>query len=160
MAWSNLKNTWVAGDVLASSDLNGYANTLNTLANGVDGAVVATSESTSSASYVDLTTTTDTVTVTVGSSGKVLVMMYGFVTVASGGIPYMSYAVSGANTIAATDTKSSLYYSAGAGALYTLNGVFLETGLTAGSTTFKLKYRSSSGSQAFSNRRIAVIPFP
>jgi len=122
-------------------------------------AVVATAQTTTSTTYTDLTTTTDTVTVTVGASGKVLVIIYANIAV-TGGYAYVSYAISGANTVAATDTKAlifTLQYQQVPGGL---SASFLETGLTAGSTTFKMKYRSDGNSQTFANRRITVLAFP
>ncbi len=122
-------------------------------------ATVATSESTSSTTYTDLTTTTDEVTVKVGTSGVVLVAIQTEITYASGsgGNPLLSFAMSGANTQAATDG-----YAAGSEA-YPLTPGFGATfplfGLTAGATTFKLKYRVSGATWAYSNRRIGVIPF-
>lgn len=133
---------------------------VNTLVNGIGSAVVATGEATTSATYTDLTTTTDTVTVTIGNSGMALVLLHCTV-LAAGGWSYMSYAVSGANTSAAADAKAWSYAAAVASIGGSFGATFFETGLTAGSTTFKLKYRtSSSNSNTFSNRRIAVIPFP
>ena len=118
--------------------------------------LTAASESTSSASYVDLTTTTDTVTAAIGSSGKALVILRADITAGAvnyGG--YMGYEMSGANTAAATDTKCIQYYHKGS-----ISAMFLEENLTAGFTTFKLKYRCASGTSTFANRRITVIPFP
>jgi hypothetical protein len=124
------------------------------------GAVVATSESTSSTSYVDLTTTTDTVTVIIGASGIAIVALS--VNISSPSFnAYMSYALTGANAVIATDAKSIGYQNPSNTTWISNQGlVIVETGLTPGSTTFKAKYRSSSGSgsQSFSNRRIAVIP--
>ena len=131
-----------------------------TIGYGMKSAVVATEESTTSATYTDLTTTTDQVTVAVGSSGKVLLLVR--VTSknnqASGYGSYLGFEVSGANTVSASDTDcymrpGSLYVTQGFGTLL--------TGLTAGVTTIKLKYRASSGSTAsFKDRLIAAIPLP
>lgn len=133
---------------------------LNAIVNGAASVVVATGEATTSATYTDLTTTTDTVTVTIGNSGMALVLLYCSV-LNAGGYSYMSYAVSGATTSAAADTKAWQYGAAIASIGASFGATFLETGLAAGSTTFKLKYRTTSSSNnTFSNRRIAVIPFP
>ena len=122
---------------------------------------VNTSESTTSTTYVDLTTTTDSVTVPIGSSGKALVILSANI----GGGGYagaMAYAMSGSNTAAATDAKSLLFHNPAGGYNGSISAAFLETGLTPGFTTFKLKYKTTNGgySQAFANRRITVIPFP
>ncbi|OMC28879.1 hypothetical protein [Mycobacterium colombiense] len=128
------------------------------LVNGMKQAAVAANESTSSTSYGDLTTTTDSVTVVVGASGIVLVVVSALWSTAAGS-GYVSYAASGANTIAASDSKCASQGSA-SGATLNINGIFVETGLAAGSTTFKLKYKVNVNSSSFANRRIAVIPFP
>jgi hypothetical protein len=72
----------------------------------------------------------------------------------------LGYTSSGANSITATDAKSVSFWSPFSNAAQNISGTFLETGLTPGSTTFKMKYRSSNaaGTQNFSNRRISVIP--
>lgn len=113
-------------------------------------AYVAANESTSAGSYVDLTTTTDSVTVTVPASGIVLVSIYACIAYAYNG--YVSYALSGANTRAANNNRALYHYAGGA---QHCGATFLETGLTPGSTTFKMKYWSDNGS-SFQYRRIAV----
>jgi hypothetical protein len=68
---------------------------------------------------------------------------------------YMSVAVSGATTIAASDATALIEtrYLMGASAMYVI------TGLTAGSNTFTLQYRSTAGTTGtFVNRTIIVIP--
>ena len=130
-------------------------------------ATVATSETTTSTTYTDLTTTTDQVVVPVGSSGTVLVIISASLTAPTGNA-VMSYAMSGANTSSATDTKCLNFKSQnGSSQDGSYQATFVETGLTAGFTTFKLKYRSSDfnftgggGSKAFANRKITVIPMP
>jgi hypothetical protein len=161
MAWSDLKSNWVTGDNFAASNENAVAAAINVLANGAVTALVATSENTTSTSYADLTTTTDTVTVTVGSSGKVMVLLSGSATNGSGNNSNsIGFALSGANTVAASDAFSvSTNHATNANGWYT-SGMFLLTGLTAGSTVFKMKYKVTAGTGTFVNRRISVIPFP
>lgn len=139
---------------------NAIKAALLAIVSGATGAVVAASESTTSTSYVDLTTTTDSVAATIGASGKALVIMSALFTTGPGGTHYMGYAMSGANTAAATDAKCVAAWTTVNTAQVSASGVFLETGLTPGSTTFKAKYKSNVNGCAFSNRRLAVIPFP
>lgn len=132
---------------------------LNTIVNGAATATVATSETTTSTSYVDLTTTSDTVTVTIGNSGMALVLLQSLGS-NTGGTNYIGFALSNGNTVAAADGYA-IVLSGHASGVQTQVGVpFLLTGLTAGSTTFKMKYRVSAGTGTFANRRISVIPFP
>lgn len=122
-------------------------------------AVVATSEATSSSTYTDLTTTTDSVTVTVGASGIVMLMFSAEILVGTNGArAYVGFAVSGATTRAADDT-TAMYYKGYASSTNHKAGISqLVTGLTPGSTTFKLKYKTSSGTGTYQDRRIAVVP--
>lgn len=118
-------------------------------------ATVATSEDTTSTSYTDLATVGPAVTATTGPRALVVVRT---ATSNSGtGSSRMSYEVSGASTVAASDTQCvGVFGTAGTGAL--ASDVSLVTGLTAGSNTFTAKYRVSSGTGTFSTRRITVFP--
>lgn len=168
---SDLATNWAdnVGMIENAAYLNAVAAMNNSLkaalvstVNGATQAIVVTSESTTSNTYTDLTTTTDSVTVTISNSGMALVILYAYMTcVAPNDYQCrMSYAISGATTKAADDARfvsHSGQYSTNSAAY---GATFLETGLTAGSTTFKAKYRSSTTTSAtFANRRIAVIPF-
>ena len=137
---------------------NSIKAALNTMVGGASSAYVATSETTASTSYTDLTTTTDTVTATVGSSGMVLVFLKAQFQNSGANYCYCSVDLSGANTVAASDTYALL---AQPNAVYVQYGVpvFL-TGLTTGSTTFKMKYRVTGGTGTWLYRRITVIPLP
>lgn len=128
-------------------------------------ATVATSESTNSAAYGDLTTAGPAVgPVTIGPSGSVLVFVTATLTANGAGTTagaFMGFAVSGTDTVAAADsqclqaTSTSSVDSVGATA------VFLVTGLTpGGSDTFTAKYHSSGTTPpgTFANRRLMVWP--
>jgi hypothetical protein len=120
---------------------------------------VATSQSTTSTSYVDLATV-QSATVTTGTKALVIIKtdVQNGASFNVGGL--MSYAVSGASTIAASDTTNTgLRFFAGNGNLQLACGAaFLQTGLTAGSNVFTAKFKCDSGnSVTFLNRRIQVI---
>lgn len=137
---------------------NSLKSVVNSTVTGAATAYVPTSEATTSASYVDLATTTDQVTVTISASGMALVLMQANGTNTSG-YAWTAFAMSGANTMAASDAYS-IYYAPHAASVMQQMGVsYLLTGLTAGSTTFKMKYKSGGGTATFFYRRIAVIPF-
>ena len=122
-------------------------------------ATVATSENTTSTTYTDLTTTTDTVTVTIGSSGvaQVFISAYAYTSVA--GQIYFTFAMSGANTLSASDSYAVMDLIPSAGWYNRHGSSFLLTGLNSGSTTFKMKYKVQSGvTGTFADRRISVIP--
>lgn len=169
---SNLPTNWV--DNIGMIEDAAFLNNVGTMANDLRAAVlalvtgpaaatVATSESTTSTSYTDLTTTTDTVTVTIGASGIALVVINSInANSNSSSASYASFAASGANTITAIDGNSAeSVYPASFTNFSATKTIFL-TGLTAGSTTFKMKYKiaAGGGTATFSNRTIGVIPFP
>lgn len=117
---------------------------------------VTTAQSTASTTYVDLTTVGPAVTLTTGAKG--LVSTGGLMSnssVNSGG--FMSHAISGATTAAASDQYAFVATSTAANDTYGASHVALWTGLGAGSNTFTAKYRAGSGTQAFSQRRIIVM---
>lgn len=116
-----------------------------------DTAEVTTAQTTTSTSYTDLATVGPSVTVTTGT--KALVMVTCQVENSGGAAAFMSYAVSGATTIAAADTtavgnKSTSFIRATACSIVTL---------TAGSNTFTAKYKVGASTGTFERRTIAVI---
>jgi hypothetical protein len=124
---------------------------------GVAGALsVATSETTASTSFVDLATSGPAATVTIGASGLAIVIVSAYIFNSGGGETHMGYALSGANTVAAASETDSIVNTGTAANTYSF--VKLLTGLTAGSTVFTAKYKVTSGTGTFRNRRISVIP--
>jgi hypothetical protein len=116
-------------------------------------------ESTSSISYADLATTTDQVTVNIGASGLALVNISATcLNFNAGSAAVASFAVSGASTVAADDSRHIFLQSATASNSAAIGASFLMTGLTAGATTFKMKYRVDGGTGSFYRRTISVIP--
>lgn len=125
-------------------------------ANGT--ATVATSQTTTSDSYTDLSTSGPAVTLTTGT--KALVIVSGRMS-NGGGQSYgafMSYAVSGASTISATDaTAVRLQNTGDSGQRQRASAASIVT-LTAGSNVFTAKYKSEfGGTSTFLDREICVI---
>jgi hypothetical protein len=119
-------------------------------------AIVATAETTTSATYTDLTTTSDTVTITVGPSGTCLVGVRAQVQNSTAGqASYMSFSGSGANTIVPVDQNSVA--NTGTNGI-DLSCTTLFTAINPGSTTFKAKYKVTGGTGTFSLREIFAIP--
>lgn len=118
-------------------------------------ASVATDESTTSGTYADLSTSGPSVTLTTGTTVIVWIsaITYSATTVQTGSI---SVDVSGATTIAASDTNASQTTTAVSGGALVLSRVMVLT-VTAGSNTFKLQYKRSGGTFNFYNRSIAVL---
>jgi hypothetical protein len=123
---------------------------------------VAASEATTSLAYVDLTTIGPAVTLTVPASGRVLVSVTSGMTGSSGSVScFMSFATTGANSVAAADANSVTLAS---GTLQRASASSVLSGLTPGSTTFTGKFKreggGGSGSCTFVNRSIMAIPLP
>jgi hypothetical protein len=118
---------------------------------------VSAQQSTTSGSFVDLTTVGPTVTSTTGTS---VITSHGASSENSvnGGGANMSFAISGATTVA---PDVSRMYRSDAQAADTFRGTttHFTPGLTAGSNTFTAKYSIGSGGTAtFSERHLLVIP--
>jgi hypothetical protein len=119
---------------------------------------VDTQQTTSSTSYVGLTTA-QSVTITTGT--KVLVIVSSFLLNDNEGqTSYASFAISGATTRAASDTWAASNYggnSSAANEPIQVSYVSFQT-VTAGSNTFTAQFRSSAAVTAnFKNRQLIVI---
>lgn len=129
------------------------------IALGTTTSYVATSESTTSATYVALATA-QAVTVTIPSTGKALLIVTAISrNTTAGTVQYIGVDISGANT-STLGTLLNTRYETGM-----LNSQFGHigfmrylTGFAAGSTTFTLRFASSSGTSTFMNREITVVP--
>lgn len=141
-----------ASSFIVTSGVNAIAERTPITAN------VATSQSTSSTGYTDLATVGPAVTANTGT--KALVHFNASLSNATAtNISYMSFAVSGASTVAASDTKSLSIVNNGTVVGNSHGITFLQEGLTPGSNTFTAKYRSSAATNAtFADRNILVIP--
>lgn len=138
----------VTGDLITATWLNEVERRKPTKA------TVATSQTTTSGSYVDLATTGPAVTVTTGVSASVDITAQLVNSGAS--FSFVGIAVSGATTIAAPAVNGE-FLSEGTNDIQATRRV-LVTGLTAGSNTFTLKYKVSGGTGTFLQREIIVIP--
>lgn len=118
---------------------------------------IATAQTTTSTTYTDLATVGPTVTLTTGT--KALIMFgadHGNNT--ANHAAWTSVAVSGATTLAASDAWSTLLVVSGISVPFlTVSRVYLLTGLTAGSNTFTVKYKSETGSTSSFVRRSLVV---
>ena len=142
--------TPVANQLLA---LNGSAKLpVDVLGTGAAKNAVATSETTASTTYISLATS-QAVTVIIGANGLAFVSMSSTL-VTTSGVCAVSFVVSGANTLAASDLNAIEGNTSQLSMAFTK----LLTGLTAGSTTFTLQFRVTAGTGTFLGREIAVIP--
>jgi hypothetical protein len=182
MAWS-APMTAVAGSTFPAASFNQYVRDnlnetapakataagqffVSTAANAIaarscGNATVATSETTTSTSYADLTSGTigPTVTVTTGTSAWVAIKSAVDNNTINIGT-FMSFAVSGASSVAASDANAVNIAGVAAATRSRVGAFFRITGLTAGSNTFQAKYKVASASTGtFTNRDLAVLPF-
>jgi hypothetical protein len=114
-------------------------------------------QATSSTTYVDLGTVTS-VTLTTGTSALCIFHASAVNATSNAGI-YVSVAVSGATTVAATDDISNYIQtpSSSLGIYFPTCSGHIFTGLTAGSNTFTIKYRTNPGTATFGTRGIQVV---
>lgn len=139
-------DTTLSSQKAVKTYVDGKAPTANSVA-------VFTDQTTTSASYVDLTTVVSCA-VTVGASG-VLFATWSGGAYNTASAAKMSVALSGANTVAAnddwsTDTRNSAY-------LYGQAASKVWTGLTPGSTTVTMKFKTAGGTANFFNKSLSVI---
>jgi hypothetical protein len=122
-------------------------------------ALVATPQTTTSATYTNLATTGPAVTATTSTCALVLFFAVQSVSVTNNATSTNVW-VSGATTISPSDDNQATYLN-GVTATNTIGigGWAYFNTLTPGSNTFTLKYRVNGGATGtFSNRRITVLP--
>jgi hypothetical protein len=123
----------------------------------VDVSRVNTLQSTSSTSYVGLTTA-QVITMTTGT--KALVILSGITSAALDRTPRASVAVSGATTIASSDANSASTQVTLTGGYSFVFSNAIPLTLTAGSNTFTMQFRNDSATSAsFLERCMTVIAY-
>jgi hypothetical protein len=120
-------------------------------------AFIDTQQTTASTTYVNLATVGPTVTLTTGTSAFVVFGCWGTDTGNAGNNQKMSVAVSGATTVAASDTWMA-FGSEGLNGVSMVSGYLFST-LNAGSNTFTAQYCKSGGSSTaeFTRRFLQVF---
>jgi hypothetical protein len=115
------------------------------------GANSATDASTTSTSYVTTLTSDSTALSVTLATGTSVFIQYGFAGNVTGPNAYlMTFAVSGATTVLAADPNA--VYLATAGVNLTGHRGLIYTGLTAGTNTFTLNYRTTGGTVTYIDR--------
>lgn len=147
--------TFVAGNVLEAQQLNDSFAAVNVV-KAIDAAHVLTAQGTSSTTYVDLATAGPSVTITTGTTAIVIIAGRGNDDLNDGANARMSWAVSGATTVAASDDWSWVADQAAFRSHGT--SIYKITSLTPGSNTFTAKYKKVGGTTAaFDYREMMVI---
>lgn len=141
-----------AGSFFASTGPNAIAERVTS------SSIVGTTETTTNTSYTNLATAGPAVTVTTGV--RAFVFISAQLTGNTGTLgSFMSYAVSGATSVAASDGSALVYYPSTAN-LPIQSSRVIGQGLTAGSNTFTAQYRVAGATTgSFGQRSVAVIPF-
>jgi hypothetical protein len=119
---------------------------------------ITTSESTGSGTYTDLATVGPTITVTTGTN--VIIIYSAFVHRPGGGFSaFTSVEVSGATSIPSTvnDYRSTQYSSEGNEFGHQVMQVIKFTGLTPGSNTFTMKYRTDGAVFSWERRSMTLF---
>lgn len=144
--------SFLAGELLTADLLN----SILTKCGDSDG--VVTSEGTTSTSYADLATAGPSVTLTsAGSLALVLLYCGSYCTTSAFIGQAMSFAVSGATTLAASDANGRIVTTNNAGFGFNTSAWALIP-ITPGSNTYTAKYKvASATSCVFHNRRIYVF---
>lgn len=140
---------------ILNNAFGGSQSTINEVLLQMASATVLDNQTTTSTSYVDLSTVGPTVTV--DTKEKALVFLSSWVDNSGANLSHISPAVSGATTIAAADANSLEKFNPG---FETVMVMAEFTGLTPGVNTFTAKYKVSGGTGTFVFRRIFVLPFP
>lgn len=153
----NLLETAPAAAVSGQFFVAGGANTVEGHTPGL-GNDVATSQTTTSTSYVDLATVGPTATQDVTERALVILsaaISNNTLDTAS----YASFDMSGANTASANDQWALVNDGVATNGVLRSMTAHLFTGLSRGQTTWTAKYRVSAGTGTFADRHMIVIPF-
>jgi hypothetical protein len=142
-----------AGQIIAGTAANAVA------ARAPSVSVVSTSETTTSVgTYVDLATLGPEVSVASGTRAIIFVSAR-IANNTNATESFASYAVSGASSVAATDSRAASLLVAAANQRARVGIIALETGLTAGTNVFTMKYKVGGASTGtFDARTLAVFP--
>lgn len=119
-----------------------------------------TGETTASTVYTDLTTVGPTCGPTTTGTVAIIAVTANAWNNTLGAYAHASIAVSGASTIATSDSRALSIRSSTADTNAGFRGSYVDilTGLTNGSNTFKMQYRVPSGTGRWDQRTLMVIP--
>ena len=144
--------TIAAGETILASDINAIKDVVDAIVSAAHASVGA-SETETSTSYDDMTTAGPAVTLTTDTTA--LVIVSAVMSNSGANQTYMSWAVSGASTVAASDAFA--LSNEGTNRMRA-SRMYLVTSLIAGSNTFTSKYKVSGGTGTIGERRIIVFP--
>jgi hypothetical protein len=147
--------TWATGDIPSAADWNNlHADPLS--------ADVTANEASAATTYGDLTTVGPFVTLNLVAGQKVVVLLSCYASTATDGIEqFMSFAVSGASSLAAADANAAHSFSikVGTNTAQTPFRATVYTATSTGSHTFTAKYKTTAATPNWKDRRIIVKSF-
>ena len=117
------------------------------------GSEILTSQSISSGTFTDLATAGPSVTLVTGTTA--LISLSSYIGLAPGEAGYISVAVSGATTLAASANYQLEFFVPSSSTEAMVGRTFILGGLTAGTNTFKMQYRTN-GTVDFIRRELVV----
>lgn len=142
-----------ASRLIVTSGVNSVVERVPAVAN------VLTAQTTTSTAFTDLATSGPTVSVTTGSRAIWWIQGTGMNTVSVNAAVAASVDISGATTIASSDDRSIIVDGMPVGQALRNGICHLETGLNAGTNTFKMQYKTwTSGTASWANRSLVVVP--
>lgn len=117
---------------------------------------LSTAQTSTSTSYTDLATVGPDITITTGTAALVAASCTLSVNSAAANV-YMSWAISGASPVAASDDWALQMNSDTSGQTIHATSWYMHTGLTGGSQTVTAQYRVTAGTGTWSRRSLIVI---
>jgi hypothetical protein len=117
---------------------------------------IVTSESTTSTSYTNLTSWGPTVTMTTSTYALVWINAH-LATNTAGAVAFASYEVTGASSTSASDVWSCRMQASGTNDDQRAGIAHYQNAITAGSNSFRMMYRTNTGTASFASRHILVM---
>lgn len=166
MAWTSPR-TWTTTELVTAALLNSHLrDNLNFLASTTSD-TEPNSRTFTNTGYLDLDALTGgagsitAVSVSVDTGTAAIVCMSAELNQATAGqVTFMSYRISGATTVAASDTWAAYLHSPSASVGGTPTRVRRHTGLNAGTNVFEVQARVSGGTGTIAKIDLTVTPLP
>lgn len=154
---SKISGTSISNTSITSAQLANASVTPSKLDLGPQIASTMTSGTTTSSAFTATLagSTAQTVTVTVGPNGILEVGIQGQLVNSTTALSAMSFALSGANTVAATNAHAVAV--TGSSAMW-LGNTFMLTGLTQGSTVVTMNFAVSGGTGTYAAQNLWALP--
>lgn len=156
IADSAITSVKIADGTIVTADLANAAITPNKLNLSPSTNVTLSSGTTTSTSYTPTLTgaTAQTATATVGVNGVLLIGIWSQIVNSGTNLSAMSFALSGANTVAASNNRAIAVTGSSQG---WLGSVFVVTGLTAGATVATANFAVAAGTGTYASHSIFAV---